>query len=226
MSADTTTVREIVRRMDGERLILVPLLSGLLFLNVVSTVQHLTGTEAFGAHEVLTAIYKSLIVGFYVLLLVLLLIRTKAKDTRRNWRGTVMAYFGTFAPMMLLGVAGTGSADPVWTLASIVIMTAGMAFSVYAVAHLGRSFGAVPRARDLVRSGPYGVVRHPLYVGEIVTFFGAILVDLSAYKVAVFLLLVAVQAYRATQEEKVLTEVFPEYTEYAATTSRFIPRVV
>jgi protein-S-isoprenylcysteine O-methyltransferase Ste14 len=226
MSADTSTVRHIAKQIDGERLILVPLLSGLLFLNVVSTFQHLTGTETFGAHEVLTAVYKALIVAFYVLLLVLLFIRTKAKDAGRNWRGTAAAYFGTFAPMILLGVAGTGTASPLRTLVSIAVMTAGMAFSVYAVTHLGRSFGAVPRARNLVRSGPYGLVRHPLYVGEIVTFFGAILVDLSAVKIGIFLLLVAVQAYRALQEEKVLTEVFPEYRDYAATTSRFIPRVV
>lgn len=227
MSVDTTTIREQVRGMDGERLIFVPVLSGLLLLNILSTARFLTSMESLGSHELLTAVHKALVVVFYVLLLVLFLIRHQAKSNRGSWRGTAMAYFGTFGPMLLLGVAGgTRSAGPVQTLASVVIMTAGMAFSVYAVAHLGRSFGAVPRARALVTSGPYSVVRHPLYVGEIVAFFGAILVDLSAYKVAVFVLLALVQAYRATQEEKVLTEAFPEYADYAATTSRFVPRVV
>ncbi len=108
---------------------------------------------------------------------------------------------------------------------AILLITSGLAFSVYSLAYLGRSFGVVPHARKLVRSGPYRWVRHPLYVGEFISFAGAVLAVLNLYTALVFVFFVMVQAYRANQEERVLRGAFPEYESYVAQAGRFTPRL-
>jgi protein-S-isoprenylcysteine O-methyltransferase Ste14 len=133
-----------------------------------------------------------------------------------------MAYAGTFMPFLLIFARDAeGSVAP--TLLAIGIMTVGMLFALYSLHYLGRSFGIMPQARNLVRSGPYRFIRHPLYAGEIVAFGGAILVDLTIYKMGIFVMLCAIQLYRAVQEEKLLEETIPEYSEYKTATTRFIP---
>ena len=84
----------------------------------------------------------------------------------------------------------------------------------------------MPQARTLVRSGPYRLIRHPLYAGEIVAFGGAILLKFTIAKLGIFLLLTAIQCCRAIQEEKVIEETIPEYSAYKAATKRFIPGVI
>jgi protein-S-isoprenylcysteine O-methyltransferase Ste14 len=228
-----TTVRdnptgslESSRSIDVERLILVPILTGLLTLNVGTTISYISSIERLDGVEALDVVYKALVVVFYVFLIVLLLVRRPAKDAGRDWLGIVMAYSGTFGPMLLLGLGGVGEAGPFQKLVSVILMTTGMTFAIYSVAYLGRSFGAVPRARALVTSGPYSRIRHPLYVGEMVAFIGAILIDVSPYKVAVLLLLVFLQGYRAILEERVLSGAFPEYMAYRGRTERFIPGLI
>jgi protein-S-isoprenylcysteine O-methyltransferase Ste14 len=102
-------------------------------------------------------------------------------------------------------------------------MTVGMLFSLYSLKTLGVSFGIMPQVRTLIQSGPYKVIRHPLYVGEIMTLGGAILTGFSCQKLGIFLLVVAIQSYRAVQEEKLLEAILPEYSAYKASTRRFIP---
>ncbi len=76
----------------------------------------------------------------------------------------------------------------------------------------------MPQARVLVQSGPYRFIRHPLYVGEIVAFAGAILTGFTIAKLGVSFLLLSIQSYRAMQEKKMLEETIPEYSVYRTTT--------
>jgi protein-S-isoprenylcysteine O-methyltransferase Ste14 len=98
-----------------------------------------------------------------------------------------------------------------------------MAFVVYSLAILRRSFGVAPQVRALVRSGPYRFIRHPLYVGEIVTLTGAVLMGPSWQKVVILMVTVALQVYRAIQEERLLSAHVPEYAVYMTETKRFVP---
>ena len=72
--------------------------------------------------------------------------------------------------------------------------------------------------------GALPFVRHPLYVGEFVSFAGAVMAVLSPYSAFLFVFFVMVQAYRATQEERVIKEAFPEYESYMAQAGGFTPR--
>jgi len=227
----TTLVGDVVsqhetqtHRLDTERLFLVPVLSVLLLASAGDLWNRWHSRDISGTSLTLTAVDQLLRVCFYVLMVSLLLTRRPSKAAAGSRRATWAAYIGTFTPFLLLLNVGPTVGSEQLTAASIVVITAGLGFSVYSLTYLGRSFGVVPRARELVRTGPYRHVRHPLYLGEFVSFAGAVVAVLGPFSVALFLFFVMVQAYRATQEEGVLKEAFAEYESYMAQAGRFVPR--
>jgi protein-S-isoprenylcysteine O-methyltransferase Ste14 len=90
------------------------------------------------------------------------------------------------------------------------------------VLFLGRCFGVLPEARGLVTQGPYGVVRHPVYLGEIGACVGLAIAASTTRNAVLLAAFVAAQAIRMRLEERALREAFPEYEAYA----RKVPRVV
>jgi len=108
---------------------------------------------------------------------------------------------------------------------SAALTLAGTVFAIYAVLTLGRSLSMLPEARRLVTDGPYGVIRHPLYLGEAVALFGVMLQHLSPLAATIFVLQCAFQLERMKNEERVLSLNFPEYRGYAARTARLVPKI-
>ncbi len=212
-------------KIDLERMILVPVFICLILINTLGAYSYLTKHPFSDVTSILHVVHKGLIICFYILVVVLFFRRSQARATSRSLLARTLAYAGTFTPFILIFTRSpeTGITP---TLLSISIMTCGMLFALYSLKTLGRSFGIMPQARGLVQSGPYRLIMHPLYVGEIVTFGGAILTELTIAKLGIFLLLAAIQSYRALQEEKVLEETIPEYSMYKAATKRFIPGVI
>ena len=108
-------------------------------------------------------------------------------------------------------------------LASLLLVIAGTGFAIYAVLVLGRSISLLPEARRLVTRGPYALVRHPLYLGEIVALAGVALQYLSAWALLLLGVVWAFQLQRIKYEELVLSQMFPEYGDYMARTARLVP---
>ena len=91
---------------------------------------------------------------------------------------------------------------------------------VYTLLSLGRSFSLIPQARGLVTSGPYAIVRHPLYLVEEAAI-GGVLLHYAGFAALTFLVLhVAVQIRRIHFEEEILQKTFLEYAAYARQTPR------
>ncbi len=108
--------------------------------------------------------------------------------------------------------------------ASLLILT-GNGFAIYILAHLGRSISILPESRKLVTSGPYQVVRHPLYLAEAVTTLGVFIQFLSPWALVLFVAQISMQMIRIHYEERVLRETFPEYEFYSRHSWRLIPMI-
>jgi protein-S-isoprenylcysteine O-methyltransferase Ste14 len=104
-----------------------------------------------------------------------------------------------------------------------LVAVTGFAWMLVAVTFLGRCFSVLPEARGLVTRGPYGVVRHPVYLGEIGACLGLVVAAPSAMNAVAFACFIAAQAVRMNLEERALRAAFPEYESYARRVPRFIP---
>ncbi|MFQ5590022.1 MAG: methyltransferase family protein [Phycisphaerae bacterium] len=109
---------------------------------------------------------------------------------------------------------------------TVVLQLSGLMLQIIAKVHLGRSFGLVPANRGIVTSGPYRLVRHPIYVGYFLTHVGFVLSMWSLHNFCVYALLNTLQCLRIREEEKLLRQ-DQSYQEYADSVRyRFIPLVV
>ncbi len=110
---------------------------------------------------------------------------------------------------------------------NLLATAAGLSASVLGVltlSFLGRSFSVMPEARQLVTSGPYGIVRHPLYLFELLGVIGILLQVRSSSGVLLLALIVALQIARARWEEAVLDRAFPEFATYRRKVPFLLPR--
>ena len=117
--------------------------------------------------------------------------------------------------------------DYTWQLALAlgVIMTIGMVIEVWGYAVLARSLSIVPEARNLKVSGPYRLVRHPIYFGQFLAQGGFFLIaaKLHWFWISVYVLFVAMQLYRSKLEDRVLEQAFGEpYRAWKAKTFWFV----
>ena len=87
-----------------------------------------------------------------------------------------------------------------------------------------RSFSIMAQALRHATRGPNAVVRHPLYISEETAIIGMVLLCLSPLAILIAAVQWVFQLRRMTHEERVLTEAFPEYSDYAALTPKIIPR--
>lgn len=154
----------------------------------------------------------------------LLIIRAPRLGGRAGYVQTLVAIAGTW--IMALQVLEPGQRPTIDLLIpSAVLLVGGNVLAIASLAHLGSAFGILPEARGLVTSGPYRLVRHPVYLGEIIAALGAVLPILSPTLACLLLAFMALQYWRALNEERVLSAAFPAYSDYAASTWRAIPGV-
>jgi protein-S-isoprenylcysteine O-methyltransferase Ste14 len=110
----------------------------------------------------------------------------------------------------------------------VLLMSGGIALRVWASRTLGRFYTRTVRTapqQQLVRDGPYRILRHPGYLGDIVMWAGATLATSNWLVVAVTVpLMFAAYCFRIGAEEQMLREAFgEEYARYRGRTWRLIP---
>ena len=116
---------------------------------------------------------------------------------------------------------------PVRSGTALVLVAAGLAFTVWARMHLGGNWsGSVTEkeGHELVRSGPYALVRHPIYTGLLVALLGSA-VACGELRAVLGLGVVAAAFTRKLRiEERFMRERFPEeYPRYCAQVPALIP---
>jgi len=104
----------------------------------------------------------------------------------------------------------------------------GLSFAIWARVHIGRNWGTPMSQKDdpeLVTSGPYHSVRHPIYSGILMAGVGTA-VALSWFWLIAVVLAGAYFLYSATVEERNLAKQFPEaYPTYRRSTKMLVPFV-
>lgn len=105
------------------------------------------------------------------------------------------------------------------------IVILGGAINLVGLITLRRAFTIMSEARMFIHRGIFKRVRHPLYAGHFVMFFGYLMFHLYGFTLLLYLCFLAGQYVRARIEETKLATVFPEYEHYRRTTGMFWPRL-
>jgi protein-S-isoprenylcysteine O-methyltransferase Ste14 len=115
-----------------------------------------------------------------------------------------------------------------WSGAALV--AAGLAFTVWARVHLGANWSGivtVKRDHELVTSGPYAIVRHPIYTGLVLAFVGSA-IALGELRGALAVVVVVASLWRKLRlEERWMAEQFgSEYVRYRGRVRALVPFVL
>ncbi len=114
--------------------------------------------------------------------------------------------------------------EPAFFVFLAIILFGGM-INLVGLFTLRRAFTIMSEARMLIRRGIFSVIRHPLYAGHFVMFFGYLLFHLYWYTCILYVVFLAGQYLRARIEEAKLLSVFPEYAGYMESAGMFFPRL-
>jgi protein-S-isoprenylcysteine O-methyltransferase len=116
--------------------------------------------------------------------------------------------------------------NPVRGVVGVALCGAGLAFLVWGRAHLGRNWSqivTVKEGHELVTSGPYRTVRHPMYTGALIALIGSAIVSGGPW---IFLLIILgiIFLRRVGAEDRLMAQQFPsEYPAYKARTKALVP---
>lgn len=140
----------------------------------------------------------------------------------------VVAIAGVYVIQSFAGHSHPLRSGPVLAGIGLAVFILGLALAVWARVYIGRNWGMPMTRRDepeLVTTGPYRRVRHPIYTGIIVAAGGNALAT-SLWGLIAVVLLGAYFAYSATREEAFLAGQFPDtYPTYKRATKMLVPFV-
>jgi protein-S-isoprenylcysteine O-methyltransferase Ste14 len=211
------------------RLALATILATLAYLGLA--ILGSGGFDAFFSHPALIALTITVFVLSGVALFSSGNLSPGVREDRGN-RWVIMAF--ALIGLLLAYLPAYTDRKGTWTLdgdairwLGVVLFAAGGALRIWPVFVLGRRFSglvAIQPEHTLVTSGVYGVIRHPSYLGLLVSSLGWALAFRSGVGVLLTVLLIPLLIARIHAEETLLRTHFgDEYEAYCRRTSRLIP---
>jgi protein-S-isoprenylcysteine O-methyltransferase Ste14 len=171
---------------------------------------------------------QSIVIGDLMLLItetmmvVLVLLRRNAKHLSLRPGDWALAFSATCLSLLARPFPGNTHS---WDLLAIILTMAGLCTQLISKFTLGRRFGVVAANRGLCMSGPYRLVRHPIYMGYVMLHSGFFLLNPTLWNLCVFATLYTLKIPRILAEERLLGQ-DPEYRQYMQKVrSRLIPGV-
>jgi protein-S-isoprenylcysteine O-methyltransferase Ste14 len=206
------------RRLDVGRLAMVPAMSVILLVNL-SSLRHGGASGAAGALRLIGTV---LTCAFYALVIFCYLRRGPAATTSGSVTAHAAAVAATWLPFALPLLRGAPPGAVRQAVADLLLVF-GTTWAVWSLYYLGRNVSVLAQARGLADRGPYRWVRHPLYLGELVSSLGVAVAANSLAAAVIWLMLCSLQVYRALQEERVLLHALPDYRSYRSRTAALVP---
>jgi protein-S-isoprenylcysteine O-methyltransferase Ste14 len=160
--------------------------------------------------------------------------RTRARQRRGDQAPVVanFAAFGAFLPALLIFSGSSEGAMALWfALSGSLLAVAGAVLVLQSRAALGAAWSFVPmtdQGTGFIRTGPYRLVRHPIYLGLAMLAMGQALA-FSSWPACLVVVcgILPTFAWRARAEETLLRRTFGEhYTHYQDQTKMIIPHLL
>ena len=174
-------------------------------------------------------------VGWIVFWAYWLVMASTAKAGRSRWVQFAVVRVGIILVVLLLlrlrvfKGHGAATGNP-WLLGiGLAFFVLGLALAVWARVYLGRNWG-MPMSQkadpELVTTGPYGKIRHPIYSGIILGMVGTA-IAISLYWLIAVAILAAYFLFSAVTEERTMAKLFPlAYPPYKRVTKMLVPYIL
>jgi len=92
-----------------------------------------------------------------------------------------------------------------------------------AIRHSKKTSTKLPRGYFFVTTGPYEIIRHPIYAGIFFLLFTLVQSNLTFFRLLAFFLLILIAIKAMRSDELVMQQMVKEYIEYQTKTKRIIP---
>ncbi len=151
---------------------------------------------------------------------------------RQTTRYLGLAYGASILALLaawVFNVLGVGEL-PLWVAwVGVFLALCGLFMRTWANRVLGRFYTRTLRVAEgqaIIRDGPYGIIRHPGYLGMILMWLGVSMATANWIVIAIVVVVIlAAYYYRIETEENLLLGRLPGYAEYRAKTWRLIPYI-
>ena len=143
------------------------------------------------------------------LVVVLTVFRRSAATVDRSLRARILTAVSTLGPPLLAPAAVAMAPESL----TIAMSCAGLSVVIAGKITLGRSFALLPANRGIVSSGVYGFVRHPIYLGYLITHLAFLVANPTVWNVVALLAADTALLARAVCEEQTLA-LDPKYRDY------------
>ncbi|HTV18198.1 MAG TPA: isoprenylcysteine carboxylmethyltransferase family protein [Polyangiaceae bacterium] len=158
---------------------------------------------------------------------------TTSSDATYRWANPLL-----FAMQVSLCTASFWTSSP-WLLAvhhsaavrvaGVALFCVGTALYAWALAHLGANYSPCYDTHaplQLVRSGPYRAIRHPMYAGKLIVGVATLVLSGSLWFVPTTVYLFVATLRAMFREDSALGESLPEYRHYQGQTTMLVPWVI
>ncbi len=137
------------------------------------------------------------------LVVVLTMVRRPAGTVDRSTKARLLTAFSTFGPPLVRPMSSAAIAPESLTIA---IAATGLIIVALGKMSLGRSFGLAPANRGVISTGMYRFVRHPIYLGYLITHLGFVAANPANWNLLVLAAADLSLMFRAVCEERTLAE--------------------
>ena len=151
-----------------------------------------------------------LLLASEALVVVLTMFRRSAETVDRSVPARVLTALSMFGPPLVRPVAMTAVAPETFTA---MLSAVGLLIVVVGKVSLGRSFGLTPANRGIVCTGVYRFVRHPIYLGYLITHIGFLMANMAPWNMVLLGAADVALVLRAIREEHTLA-LDPAYYGY------------